>query len=78
MYRIRYDLVDINWQAHLTEPQFQTRGHGSRFYIPHCSNQVYVSSFFPRTIRDWNCLKTDPALSPSLVAFKNALRISPS
>ncbi|XP_072051476.1 uncharacterized protein [Amphiura filiformis] len=73
MYRIRYNLVDINWRDHLTESSTRTRGHGSRFTLPHCSTQVYASSFFPRTCRDWNNLAFDPAHLASLNAFKTAL-----
>ena len=73
LYRIRYDLVDIDWQQHLTESTSSTRGHGSRFKTPLSTSQVYASSFFPRTAKDWNNLPEDPADSPSLEAFKSLL-----
>ena len=66
LYRIRYDLVDIDWQQHLTELTSSTIGHGSRFRTPLSTSQVYASSFFPRTAKDWNNLPADPADSPSL------------
>jgi hypothetical protein len=74
MYKIRFNLVDIPWNTLLTHSTTSTRGHGSRFTIPHTSSSVYASSFFPRTIRDWNNLPVDPAAYPSLDAFKLALR----
>ena len=76
MYRIRFDHVDINWRQYLQESSTHTHGHNSRFWMPFCRNQVYTSSFFPRTIWDWNELKIDPADVPSLDAFKSALRKS--
>ena len=74
LYRIRFDLVDIQWSDYLTEAQSRTRGHQSRFWTPYCNTHLYASSFFPRTSRDWNNLVQDPADYPSLSAFKTALR----
>ena len=74
LYKIYHDLVDINWRDYLTPHSSSTRGHSSRFYIPHTSSSTYTSSFFPRTIRDWNNLPVDPAVYLSLDAFKAALR----
>ena len=74
MYKIYYNLVDIDWKKYLTLHSSTTRGHSSRFFIPHTSSSAYTSSFFPRTIRNWNNLPVDPAAYPSLDAFKSALR----
>ena len=73
LYRIRNNLVDIKWSSYLMEANSRTRGHGSRFQRTHCNSQQFAASFFPRTIRDWNCLKFDPAASSSLDAFKKVL-----
>ena len=73
-FRIRFDLVDIIWRHHLTESTSSTRGHSCRFWNPHYSSQVFTSSFFPRTSREWNNLKKDPADFQTLDAFKMALR----
>ena len=71
MYRIRNDLVDINWKQHLTQASTTTtRGHSSRFQLRRCNTGTYLQSFFPRTAKDWNLLPTD---FPSLDAFKSAL-----
>ena len=80
MYRIRYGLVDIRWEDHLSgasEATLKTRGHSSRFTLPHCKTQVYASSFIPRTSRDWNNLKIDPSSFATLKSFKVALRVTP-
>ena len=74
MYRIRFDLVDIDWRQHLRQATSFTRGHGSRFITPKCTNQVHSQSFFPRTVKDWNNLPRDPADAPSLETFKVMLR----
>ncbi|XP_072018350.1 uncharacterized protein [Amphiura filiformis] len=74
LYRIHSDLVDISWKDYITEATSNTRGHDSRIWTPYCSSQVFLSSFFPRTSRDWNSLKKDPAAFPTLDAFKTALR----
>ena len=74
LYNIYYNLVDIDWKKYLTLHSSTTRGHSSRFFIPHTSSSAYTSLFFPRTIRNWNNLPVDPAAYPSLDAFKSALR----
>ena len=62
MYKIRNNLVDIPWRSYLTELSTSTRGHSSRFTIPHTNSSAYASSYsLPRTIRDWNNLTFDPA-----------------
>ena len=75
MYHIRNDLVDINWEQHLTQASTTTttRGHSSRFQLRRCNTDTYLQSFFPRTAKDWNLLPTDPADFLSLDAFKSAL-----
>lgn len=76
MYRIRFDMVDIDWRDYLTEAKSRTRGHSSRFQIPHSNTNQFTSSFFLRTSRDWNSLKRDPADHPSLESFKSTLERS--
>ncbi|XP_072043470.1 uncharacterized protein [Amphiura filiformis] len=76
LYRIRFNLVDIDWKDYLQEAKSRTRGHNSRFWLPYCSTQQFASSFFQRSSRDWNKLEKDPADFRSLDAFKLALRDS--
>ena len=74
LYKIYYNLDDIDRKDYLTLHSSTTRGHSYRFFIPHTSSSAYTSSFFPRTIRNSNSLPVDPAAYPSLDAFKSALR----
>ena len=41
LFRIRFNMVDINWKDHLPESTSTTRGHRCRFMNPHCSSQVF-------------------------------------
>ena len=74
MFKIRFNLVDIPWKNYLSPLSTTTRGHGSRFAIPHTNVDAYARSYFPRTIRDWNMLPINPAEYQTLDAFKTALR----
>ena len=44
LYRICFDLVDIDWQQYLCKSTSSTRGHGTRFSLP---NLVYQPSVLP-------------------------------
>ena len=74
MYKIRYNLVDIPWNLDMSQLASSTRGHSSRFFVPRTHSSAYASSFFPRTIQEWNRLPVDPAAYQSLNCFKTALR----
>ena len=74
MYKIRFGLIDIPWEQHLTPLSTATRGHSSRLVTPHTNISAYSKSFFPRTIKEWNALPVDPADYQSLDTFKAALR----
>ena len=75
LYAQSVGLVDIEWNQYLVHLSTSTRGHKSRFVIPHTKSTVFTNSFFPRTIRDWNSLAVDPAEYKSLEAFKLALKV---
>ena len=77
LYRIRNGLVEVDSGQYLTKSESTTRGHTSRFLVPYCRSRPLLSSFFPRTIRDWNGLSRDPADFPSLSLFKNYLKELP-
>ena len=74
LYKIHHDLVDIKSKDYLTPYSSSTRGHSSKYHIPQSRSSVYSSSFFPRTIKEWNKLPFDPAEFSSLDAFKAVLR----
>ena len=43
------------------------------YQLPHTSTTFELNSFYPRTIRDCNCLSTETATAPSVEAFKARL-----
>ena len=43
--------------------------HSLKFRQIHASSDYYKFSFFPRTVRHWNCLPVSVAEAPSLVSF---------
>ena len=75
LYKIRFGLVDIPWEQHLTPLSSSTRGHSLRFLVPHTNITAYSNSFFPRTTREWNVLPVNPADYQTLDAFKDVLRV---
>ena len=54
LYRICFDLVDIDWQQYLCKSTSSTRGHGTRFSLPK----------FPRTVKDWNSYQQTLLMHP--------------
>ena len=74
MHGILHNQVDIHWQSFLTKTSSCTRGHSCRLFLPFCKNNVYASSFFPRTSENWNNHAFDPADAPSLDTFIRKLR----
>ena len=50
------------------------RGHNPTITIPQTNITANASSYFPRTIRDWNQLPVDPSGYSTLDVFKSALR----
>ena len=78
MYKIHHDLVDIKAEDYLTghkaSKHYELRGHKSRYHRSYTDASAYSTSFFPKTIRDWNSFPGDPASYTSLDAFKTALR----
>ena len=60
LYKIVHHLVDIPASNYLTPTTTSdiTRGHHKRFLQPSCTLAVnaYLHSFFPSSIKIWNCL----------------------
>ena len=57
--------------ASLQHTQRQTRNTNENTFLNiSVRTDAYKHSFFPRTLRDWNCLPMDITDSPSLEAFK--------
>jgi len=55
-----------------------TRSHKNSFRIlqPHRNFTVHMPTHFPRTIRDWNGIPTDPVLFQTVDTFKTCLNAS--
>ena len=54
LYRVTHGLVDIA-QDHLTPVKVTMRGSAHHFSQVHTRVMAYKHSFFPETVRLWNC-----------------------
>ena len=72
LYRITNNLVDLDRNKFFKHSDRRTRG-AQRIHQEHSQHPILFSSFFPRTIRDWNSLPTTLTNSPSLEAFRSGL-----
>ena len=59
----------------LVPPIRRTRNHHSLAQIPMAGTDIYKSSFFPQTIRDWNLL-TDSLISASECAVDSVTKFT--
>ena len=74
MYKIVNNLVAVCPAHYLVPVTRPTRhSHPHSFIQLQCKNEAYRSSFFPRTIVQWNLLPTEAVLSPGIEAFKGHL-----
>ena len=55
---------------HLSQTSTTTRGHSMRYIQLAARTNTYLQSFFPSTIRLWNSLPEEIALSPNFDHFK--------
>lgn len=75
MYKISHGLVAINPLDHM-KPSVRTskRVNNSLSYqLPSVRTDCYKSSYFPKTIREWNAQPDTIATSQSLDSFKTAM-----
>ena len=76
-YKIQNQLVAIDPSEYLTSKnhKFPTRRENTQaYFIPSSTRDFYKMSFFPRTVREWNCLSEDAIKAPSLTAFKHQIQ----
>ena len=78
-----YTASGLTWSTSIGRSTSQKRHHAHEgtvqdFALTTATLLSTLSSFFPRTIRDWNNMKIDPASASSLDAFKSALSKSRS
>lgn len=72
-YKIVHGLVAISRDDHLTPSDSRTRGHDQRFNGIHSNLACYRSSFFPRTVLEWNRLSPSTVEAETLDQFKSEL-----
>ena len=70
-YKIDRGLVAIRKEGRLIPPKRRGRNqHNHSYQIPQSRLDAHKTSYFPRTIRDWNELSSITANAKSLGAFK--------
>ena len=70
-YKIDRGLVAIRKEGRLIPPRRRGRNqHQCSYQLPQSRIDAHKSSYFPRTIRDWNELPDDAVQAKSLGAFK--------
>ena len=72
LHKIIYGKVDITRENYLQENDRRMRG-STRFYQERIVDKDLCNSYFPKTIRDWNQLPVDCAMTESLDTFKRHL-----
>jgi hypothetical protein len=73
LFKINKGLVDIPAATFLKAGDTRTRGE-HKFYQERHTDKVYLSTFFPRTVRDWNKLPRRIASADTLESFQSLLR----
>ena len=72
LYHVTHGLADIP-QDHLTPVKVTTRGSAHHFIQVHTRVIAYKHSFFPETVRLWNCCPQSLTSQPTLESFKSSL-----
>ena len=76
MYKMANNLVNSTYRSLLTPYPYSTKNMPSHAFVPLDlipTKQYFSSSYFPRTVQEWNSLPTSTAQAPSLEAFKASL-----
>ena len=76
MYKIMNELVAINRDDMITmSTETRTRGsHQFKILKMQGTKDIYMNSFLPRTVTDWNNLHGDIASAATLEIFKNRVQ----
>ena len=72
MYKVVHGLVAVPHDDHIEKNKGRTRAKNSyklKVYAP--KTESFRSSFFPKTIKDWNNLNENIVSAPTLDKFKN-------
>ena len=71
MYKLRNNMLAIDPSPYLKPAQGSiARVYPHRYITLDTNTKIYARSFYPNTIRQWNCLPPHVALAPTLNAFK--------
>ena len=71
LFKARHHLMQLNTGAYLQHPARATRHATSNTYrVPSSRTDIHKTSYFPRTIRDWNCLGEEIRNLEELDSFK--------
>ena len=73
MYKIIYNLIDIEASLYLTPTTSATRGHSSRYLYIQARINAYHHSFIPSAVRIWNGLPVHLVTATSLEQFKTLI-----
>ena len=77
LYKIQYNLIDINKDLYIRHNDSRTRGQ-HRLFQERTNNETYRNSFFQRTVRDWNLLPTSTVAAATIEEFRANLMVSPA
>ena len=70
---MEHNLIDILLDHYIQYNTRSSRKHGSQFLQIRYSANISGNSFFPTTIKEWNCLPPNTVSSKSLNYFQNNL-----
>ena len=72
LYKIQHRLVEVDTSSCLQQEDSRTQC-SSGFFQERINREVYLNSFFPRTIQEWNHLPEDVTVAASLEVFRASL-----
>ena len=73
LYKATHNLVALPLHHYITKHTIPTRGHPLRYNTLTCRTNTFSSSFFPRTIKEWNTLPNHIVSQQTVNGFKSEL-----
>ena len=74
-YKILNNMVSVDFNHYLQQSISHTRGHSIRFIQMQARVDVFLYSYLPSTIHQWNSLPADVVTSSTIDEFKNKLTL---
>ena len=71
-YNIRNRLVNVSFPSCIQENHRATRFNLNKYKQLNSNFLTYSCSFFPRTVRTWNCLPASVVSAPNIKEFKSS------